>query len=115
VRRREVVICDRYVYDLRESPWPGSLASTFAERIVPRPDVLVLPDAPVELIHARKPERTLADQTAQQGRFRDLLASRPARVADVRVDTSGADPDGVADVVAAVVTAAHRPRGRARD
>jgi thymidylate kinase len=115
VRRREVVICDRYVYDLRESPWPGSLASKVAERIVPRPDVLVLPDAPVELIHARKPERTLADQTAQQGRFRDLLASRPARVSDIRVDTSGADPDGVADVVAAVVTAAHRPRGRARD
>jgi len=109
VRRREVVVCDRYVYDLRESPWPGSTASRVLERLVPAPDVLVLPDAPVEMIHARKPERTLADQSAQQRRFRALLESQPARVAEVRVDTSGADDDGVAEVVAAVVTAAHRP------
>jgi len=114
VRRRQVVVCDRYVYDLRESPWPGSMASKVLERVIPAPDVLVLPDAPVEMIHARKPERSLADQSAQQHRFRDLLASSPARVAEVRVDTSGADDDGVADVVAAVVTAAHRPRRHPR-
>ena len=110
VRRRRIVICDRYVYDLRESPWPGSFASKLVEAVVPAPDVLVLPDAPVELIHARKPERTFAEQSAQQERFRALLSTQPARVAEVRVDTSGEDPDGVADVVAAVVTAAHRPR-----
>jgi len=114
LRRRQVVVCDRYVYDLRESPWPGSMASRFLERVVPAPDVLVLPDAPVELIHARKPERSFADQSAQQHRFRALLESRPARVAEVRVDTSGDDQDGVADVVAAVVTAAHRPRRHPR-
>ena len=51
-RRGEVVICDRYVYDLRDSPWPGSRASVFAEWLVPAPDVMVLPDAPVEMIHA---------------------------------------------------------------
>jgi hypothetical protein len=84
------------------------------EAVVPAPDVLVLPDAPVELIHARKPERSFADQAAQQNRFRALVASRPARVAEVLVDTSGADDDGVADVVAAVVTAAHAPRRRRR-
>ena len=110
VRRRRIVVCDRYVYDLRESPWPGSFASRVVEALVPAPDVLVLPDAPDELIHARKPERSLSDQAAQQSRFRDLLASRPARVAELRVDTSGDDDDGVAEVVAAVVTAAHRPR-----
>ena len=104
------MICDRYVYDLRESPWPGSFASKLVEAVVPAPDVLVLPDAPVELIHARKPERTFAEQSAQQERFRALLSTQPARVAEVCVDTSGEDPDGVADVVAAVVTAAHRPR-----
>jgi hypothetical protein len=76
--------------------------------------VLVLPDAPVELIHARKPERSFADQSAQQQRFRALLESRPARVTEVRVDTSGDDQDGVADVVAAVVTAAHRARRHPR-
>lgn len=114
VRRREVVICDRYVYDLRDSPWPGSPAARFAQRIVPAPDVLVLPDAPVELIHARKPERTLASQKAQQSAFHVLLAEHPARCAEIVVDTSGDDPDPVAPLVAAVVQASHRPRGAPR-
>jgi thymidylate kinase len=110
VRRREVVLCDRYVYDLRESPWPGSAAARAVERLVPRPDVLVLPDAPVELIHRRKPERSFAGQWAQQTRFRALVAERPARVAALLVDTSGAPGDNLAAVVSAVLTAAHRPR-----
>lgn len=110
VRRREVVICDRYVYDLRDSPWPGSPAAAFAEWLVPAPDVLVLPDAPAELIHARKPERTLAEQAAAQAAFRALLAEQPARCAELILDTSGADPDAVAPAVAAVVAASHRPR-----
>jgi thymidylate kinase len=113
VRRREIVICDRYVYDLRESPWPGSLASRVAEAVIPAPDVVALPDAPDGVIHARKPERSPQEQAAQQDRFRALAAGGPARVAEVVVDTSGADDDGIADLVAAVVTAAHRPR-RAR-
>lgn len=110
VRRRDVVICDRYVYDLRDSPWPGSPAARFAQRIVPAPDVLVLPDAPPEVIHARKPERSLAGQAAQQRAFRALLAEQPARCAELILDTSGADPDAVAPVVAAVVEASHHPR-----
>jgi thymidylate kinase len=108
--RRRVVIADRWVYDLRESPWPGSRAARVAEFLVPAPDILVLPDAPPELIHARKPERALAEQAAQQGRFRRLLAEHPARTAEVVVDTSGATPDPLAHLVAAVVQAAHGPR-----
>ncbi|GAB1691889.1 thymidylate kinase [Krasilnikovia sp. M28-CT-15] len=108
--RRRVVIVDRWVYDLRESPWPGSPAARVAERVVPAPDVLVLPDAPAELIHRRKPERPQAEQAAQQERFRRLLAEHPARHAEVVVDTSGATADNLAPLVAAVVTAAHRPR-----
>lgn len=110
VRRRSVVVCDRYVYDLRDSPWPGSAAARFAEWLVPPPDVLVLPDAPAELIHARKPERALAEQARQQQEFAALLAERPARCAELVVDTSGADPDPAASIVAAVVAASHRPR-----
>ncbi|RSM58178.1 thymidylate kinase, partial [Actinoplanes sp. ATCC 53533] len=112
--RRRVVIADRWVYDLRESPWPGSRAARAAEFLVPAPDLLVLPDAPPELIHARKPERGLAEQAAQQLRFRRLLAEHPARVAEVVVDTSGAAPDPLALLVAAVVQAAHGPRRRRR-
>ena len=104
--RREVVICDRWVTDLRESPWPGSTASAFVERLVPSPDVLVLPDAPDALIHARKPERSAAEQARQQQVFRDLLAERPARTAEVVVDTSGSGPD-VRRLVATTLTAMH--------
>ncbi|WP_245908058.1 thymidylate kinase [Pseudosporangium ferrugineum] len=114
VARRRVVIADRWVYDLRESPWPGSRAARVAELLVPAPDVLVLPDAPAELIHDRKPERGLAEQAAQQQRFRELLAEHPARHAELVVDTSGATADPLAPLVAAVVQAAHRPRRRPR-
>jgi thymidylate kinase len=106
-RRGEVVICDRYVYDLRDSPWPGSRASVFAEWLVPAPDVMVLPDAPVEMIHARKPERPFAEQRAQQEKFRALLAEQPGRSANLVVDTSGATADAVGPLVRAIVSAAH--------
>jgi thymidylate kinase len=112
VARRQVVIADRWVYDLRESPWPGSPAARVAEAIVPAPDLLVLPDAPPEVIHRRKPERTLDDQARQQRAFRRLLAERPARCAEIVVDTSGAAPDPLAGLVAAVIQAAHGPRRR---
>ncbi len=108
--RKDIVICDRYVYDLRESPWPGSRASWLVERIVPRPDILALPDAPAEVIHARKPERQLAEQAAQQQKFRALLAERPARSAEVVVDTSGHTEDSVAPLVLAAISAASLPR-----
>ncbi|MFI5495090.1 thymidylate kinase [Actinoplanes sp. NPDC051859] len=114
VAARRVVIADRWVYDLRESPWPGSRAARVAEFVVPAPDILVLPDAPAELIHERKPERTLAEQADQQQRFRELLAERPARHAEIVVDTSGATEDPLAPLVAAVVQAAHGPRRRPR-
>ncbi|MEV4706333.1 thymidylate kinase [Actinoplanes sp. NPDC049316] len=114
VARRRVVIADRWVYDLRESPWPGSRAARVAEWVVPAPDLLVLPDAPAEVIHRRKPERSLAEQAGQQQRFRDLLAERPARHGELVVDSSGGPADPLAALVAAVVQAAHAPRRRPR-
>jgi thymidylate kinase len=106
-RRGRIVLVDRYVYDLRESPWPGSTASRVAEALVPRPDILVLPDAPDAMIHARKPERSAHDQAAIQARYRRLIAERPARFGHVEVDTSGATADPVAGLELAVISAAH--------
>ncbi|MER7072451.1 hypothetical protein [Terrabacter sp. NPDC000476] len=109
--RGRVVVVDRWVWDLRESPWPGSRASAWLERAVPRPDVVALGDAPAALIHARKPERSEAEQARQQAHFHGILAGRPARCAEVVVDTSGASADACGPLVAAVVAAAHtRPR-----
>ena len=112
-RRGAVVLCDRYVYDLRDSPWPGSPAAAFAQRLVPSPDILVLPDAPIEVIHARKPERSLAEQGAQQQKFRELIAEGPGRFANLFADTSGGTAHPALPVVTAVVSCAHlgrRPR-----
>lgn len=109
--KRRVVLCDRWVTDLRESPWPGSPAARFVERLVPHPDVLVLPDAPDAVIHARKPERPAAEQARQQQVFRNLLGEGRARFAAVVVDTTGDVPD-VSGAVAAVLGAAHVGRRR---
>lgn len=114
IRRGEIVVCDRYVYDLRWSPSPGSRAAAVAQRLVGRPDVLVLPDAPPAQIHARKPERTVADIRDQQEAFRALLAEDVARVAAIVADTSGVDPDPAAPIVTAVIAAAHRRTAPAR-
>ncbi|MEU4158275.1 thymidylate kinase [Actinoplanes sp. NPDC026670] len=111
--RGRVVIADRWVYDLRESPWPGSPAARVAELLVPAPDLLVLPDAPIDVIHRRKPERSRAEQREQQERFHDLLAEQPARHAEMLIDTSSpASADDVMTLVAAVIEAAHAPRRR---
>ncbi|MFI1991587.1 thymidylate kinase [Actinoplanes sp. NPDC020271] len=112
--RRQILIADRWVYDLRDSPWPGSAAARLAELVLPAPDLLVLPDAPAEMIHRRKPERGLDEQRAQQEQFRRLLAERPARCAELVVDTSGEPGAGLAELVAAVIEAAHAPRRRRR-
>ncbi len=78
---------------------------------MPRPDVLVLPDAPDRIIHARKPERPAQEQAEQQERFRTLVRTAPALTASLTVDTSGMsrhDLDPVAAVVTAVVESTHR-------
>ena len=109
--RPAVVIADRYVYDLEDSPWPGSRAAKVARRLMPTPDVLLVPDAPDAVIHARKPERPASEQAAQQARYRQLAASGIARHASILVDTSGdvAPPtDPLTPVMAAIVEAMHR-------
>jgi thymidylate kinase len=109
--RRRVVLCDRWVCDLRGSPWPGSPAARVVERLVPPPDLLVLPDAPAEVLHRRKPERPMAEQARQQEELRQLLRTAPARSTAVVVDTSGQTHDPVGPLLAAVVRAAHSARG----
>lgn len=68
---------------------------------------MLLPDAPAELIHARKPERSLSEQRRQQEQFRALLAESPGRYANIIVDTSGQEADATQPVVRAVLSAAH--------
>jgi thymidylate kinase len=66
VRRGHVVICDRWVTDLRRHPAPGSPAARLAEWLVGAPNVFVLADAPVEEIVARKGERSVEEARDEQ-------------------------------------------------
>jgi len=119
VRRGHVVLCDRWVSDLRRHPAPGSPAARVAEWLVGAPDVFLLADAPIYEIVARKPERTLAEAGMEQDGLREV--GRQLRGRSVRkggrcefqvIDTSamghGSPEDRLAVVVRSVVGAAHR-------
>jgi thymidylate kinase len=119
VRRGHVVICDRWVSDLRRHPTPDSPAARVAERLVGAPDVFVLADAPAEEMVARKPERTVEEAAAEQQALREVggeLAGRSVRHGGrcvfVTVDTSVATPipaeQRIVPLVGAIVSAAHR-------
>lgn len=118
VRRREIVVCDRWVTDLRRQPWPNSPAAAVAERLVGAPDVLALAWAPSEVIHARKAERTLDDTRAEQEALHSVLDDyrRPGTTA-LLIDTTIALPTlgesapadhPLSSLVRAVLCAAHR-------
>jgi len=123
-RRGRVVVfdrhffCDYYAHDVADRPG-RSLASRVhgfnLRRLYPRPDLVVLLDAPAEVLHARKGEGTVESLEArrreylsQAGVFRRFVvvdASRPIEmvVADVRARiiefVRGAPPVTTAAVV----------------
>jgi thymidylate kinase len=70
VRRGHVVICDRWVTDLRRHPAPNSPAARLAEWLVGAPDVFVLADAPAEEMVARKGERSVEESRSEQESLR---------------------------------------------
>lgn len=118
VRRGGVVLCDRWVSDLRRHPAPGTPAARVAEWLVGAPHVFVLADAPVDEIVARKPERTIAEAAAEQTALRGVggeLHGRPARgggecvfhVVDTSARSGAAADARLLPVVRAVMTAAH--------
>lgn len=90
VRRGKVVIGDRWLYGYVAQPealkfgGPAWLASLML-RLMPQPDVVMVLQAPPELILSRKSELTLAELTAEAARWADISpravfldASRPA-------------------------------------
>jgi thymidylate kinase len=79
LRRGEVVLCDRWVSDLRTHPAPGSPAARVAEWLVGAPHVFVLADAPIEEIVARKQERTPAEAAREQEGLRAVGAQLHGR------------------------------------
>lgn len=76
------VIFDRCYQDLLVDPIryrygaPLWLANWFS-RIIPQPDVIILLDAPAEVLHARKPETTLAMASTLRDGYLQLVRNHP--------------------------------------
>lgn len=96
----ELVVFDRYFDDLLVDPeryrygGPQRIAAILG-RFIPRPDLLVVLDAPAELLVARKGEITLEAAVRLRGGYEALASSTPR---GVLVDAS----QGIAEVTDAV-------------
>jgi thymidylate kinase len=102
LRRRRLVLFDRFCDDLLVDPrryrYGGSprLAELLG-RSIPRPDHVVVLDAPPEVLRARKGDVSLEETCRQREAYRRLAARVPnARV----VDAARPLPEVVADVAA---------------
>lgn len=99
--RGRLVLFDRYAFDARltaarqQSILRRAARSVLAR--IPDPDLTILLDAPAEVVHARKPERTIEDLERLRTEYL-AVASRARRVAVV-------DASGPADEVRRLVTA----------
>jgi thymidylate kinase len=103
-RRGRLVLFDRYAYDARLPlpPTAGRRTRTrraLLARSLPTPDLVVVLDAPAEVLLGRKKEHALEVVEAQRRRYAELARSVPDGVI---VDVS-ADADSVRRVVTALI------------
>lgn len=113
-RAGAVVVLDRsYLHDYyrHDVDAPGRspaqrLHGWWLRRMLPRPELSVFLDAPVALLHARKPEGSIEDLRRRREEYRDLEGLTSGWV---RVDAGG-DLDAVAAAVADAVRGFRRER-----
>lgn len=108
VRQGYVVILDRhpfadyFAHRVRATDawtrWGDRIHGFLLERVYPRPRGLVLLDAPAEVLHARKPEGSLAAVRARRQEYLDLARSLPSGMLAV-VDVSRPEEEVLADLV----------------
>ncbi len=83
--RSTLVIFDRYYHDILVDPRryrdgaPACVAAAF-ERLIPRPDILILLDAPAIVLHDRKQEVSMAETVRQREAYREVLLQFPETV-----------------------------------
>ena len=106
-----LVVLDRHPREAlldRDGRPKAQLRRLLFGRLVPGPDLVVVLDAPPELLAARKPEHTVAELAQRRERYLALAdRTRGARV----VDTSG-EVTATADRLMSVIWSAWRARGR---
>jgi thymidylate kinase len=107
-RRGYVVILDRHPYAdyfarrVRATDawvrWGDRVHGLLLERVYPRPRGLVLLDAPAELLHARKPEGSLAALQARRQEYLDLARALPSGMLAI-VDVSRPEEEVLTDLL----------------
>jgi thymidylate kinase len=92
-RRGRVVIFDRYSYDVLTLPEPEGRRERMSRRLMayscPRPDLVLLLDAPAQLLRARKPDRDLAGTEHLRLRYLNLVS----KIRGIKVLDTSQDPD----------------------
>ncbi|WP_348261028.1 hypothetical protein P8935_14590 [Telmatobacter sp. DSM 110680] len=82
VRRSQLIIFDRYIYDLlvdsKRIRYGGpAWLLEIAVRMVPRPDLIILLDAPADVLWSRKQEVAFDEVTRQRDRYRKVAGKLP--------------------------------------
>jgi thymidylate kinase len=112
VARGRIVIFDRHPYDARlrvVGAGRPSVGRRIQAHSLPAPDLVILLDAPAELLYARKPEHPLERLAAQRAAYLELARTlRRAEVVDV-----GGPVEGVARTVTAIAWRRLSERARA--
>jgi thymidylate kinase len=113
--RSDLIIFDRYIYDLlvdsKRVRYGGPLwLLRLAARVVPRPDLVILLDAPAEVLWSRKREVTFEEVVRQRNAYQQVARSLHSTVV---VDASQGLADVIHDVDCAIVEYfAHRTAQR---
>ena len=82
VRRSQLTIFDRYIYDLlvdsKRVRYGGpAWLLTLAARVVPRPDLVILLDAPADVLWSRKQEVPFEEVVRQRDCYRKVASKLP--------------------------------------
>lgn len=98
--RSHLVVYDRYLLDVlvdkRRYRYAGpDWLIKLVWRLSPKPDVVILLDAPAEVVHERKAELSMAELERQRAAYRELVASLPNGVV---IDSNRPIDDVTADV-----------------
>jgi thymidylate kinase len=103
--RSDMIIFDRYIYDLlvdsKRVRYGGPLwLLRLAARIVPRPDLVILLDAPAEVLWSRKQEVAFEEVVRQRERYLQVVSELPSAVV---IDAAQSPSDVAGSVVSAIV------------
>jgi thymidylate kinase len=99
--RKGLVVFDRHYLDILVDPRryrygaPLWLASVVAH-LIPTPDLLIVLDAPVEVLHSRKKEVPAAEAERQRACYRVLAHARRGGVV---LDATGSPEDVAGEIV----------------